>query len=189
MRKNIIAVFLFVASCAPVHAALLIDGMGAYTMTGDAENQPGFGAGIGCTVTGNVNVFLKAVGGSTTERADSPRQVDYSHSMFMGVVQYGYQIPGVPLTWNTSLGLGASRTEIEYKDPGTALKEETGIAFAAWTGLMLAATQHIGPFLEVGYHRSVYDRDFKDDTIGGFQFFAGIRLTLFGKNRSIFADY
>ena len=70
-----------------------------------------------------------------------------------------------------------------------ASRLDIGAVGALWIGALYHATQRISPFLEIGYHYSTYQNDFKDKSIQGVQVLLGIRFTVWGKNKSIFDEY
>ncbi len=189
MKRIYIILMILFATAVSASANVFIEGFGAYTMAGDAKNESGPGMGLGYAVTENVNVFARGVFNSVTLNADKPNREKYSYRMFMGIVEYAYYFRDTPLAWINSAGLGASSTGVDFRLPGVESKQETGLTIAAWTGLVYVATQHISPFIEAGYHKSFYSADFSGSNISGFQLLAGVRITVFGRNRTIDSDY
>ncbi len=190
MKKILLAVLILVLGTTMAQAQLYIDGYGAFTGAGDAKNELGVGGGLGYAITPNVNVLLHAIMTSKTTNANTNKETSYEHMMVQGVIEYGYHFANNPLIWALSIGLGMSDTSIDY-DEAMAKEElsDKGFSWALYTGLQWVATQHVTPFLQVGYHRSIYNSELKDATIGGAQVLVGVRITLFGGNKSIMDGY
>ncbi len=188
MKRILVALCGVFLSTSLASAAVYLDGMAAYTDAGDAETMIGFGAGVGFQASDNINIFIRGLKHSKTEDADTADRTEYRHDMILGVFEYAYTFPTVPFRWITSAGLGMSKTGVEQKSTLTEL-DETGIAFGIWTGFLWMATQHISPYIQAGYHHSMYVKDFEGENIGGYQVLFGVRFTLFDRNRSIDSDY
>jgi hypothetical protein len=172
------------------HAQMHIDLMGAYTGAGDAENELGGGGGLGFALTPNVNFLFHAIMGSKTTNVNTSKETSYEHMMFQGVIEYGYHFQNNPFIWASSIGLGMSDTSIDYSSASAKDSlSDKGFTWAVYTGMQWVATQHITPFFQVGYHRSMYGSELKNATIGGVQVFVGARVTLFGGNKSIMDEY
>lgn len=187
MKRILVALCGVFLSATVASAAVYLDGLGAYTDAGDAETMIGFGAGVGFQASDNINLFVRGLTHSKTEDVDTVDETEYGHDMIMGVFEYAYTFPEAPFRWISSLGIGMSKTNVDVK----SLSElsETGLAFGIWTGFLWMATQHIAPYVQAGYHQSMYSRDFEGETIGGYQVLFGVRFTFLGRNRSIDSGY
>lgn len=188
MKRILVALCGVFLSASVASAAVYLDGLGAYTDAGDAETMIGVGAGVGFQASDNINIFIRGLGHSKTEDVDRPEETRYGHHMLMGVFEYAYTFSEAPFRWISSVGVGMSRTSVDAKNLPAEL-DETGLAFGVWTGFLWIATQHISPYLQAGYHHSMYSKDFEGETIGGYQVLFGVRFTFFGKNRSIDSEY
>ncbi|HSV97713.1 MAG TPA: hypothetical protein VLM75_12395 [Spirochaetota bacterium] len=188
MKRILVGLCGVFLSASVASAAVYLDGMAAYTNAGEAETMLGFGAGVGFQAGENINIFIRGLAHSKTEDANTADEAGYRHDMVMGVFEYAYAFSEVPFHWIASLGVGMTKTGVERKNLMIELSE-TGVAFGAWTGFLWMATQHIAPYLQVGYHKSMYADDFEGENVGGYQVLFGVRFTLFGRNRSIDSDY
>ncbi len=188
MKKIIMLFAIWFASMSAAAAAVYVDGMGAYTGAGDAKNQFGFGFGAGLSITDNVNVLARGIMNSVTKNANDPNETRYYYNMIMGAVEYAYGFKEVPLLWTSSAGVGMGMVRVQLDIVDNEFSDN-GICIAGWTGLTYVATQHVAPFIQVGYHKSFFNSDFKGENISGFQFLAGVRITLLGGNRAIGGGY
>ncbi|TAL29777.1 MAG: hypothetical protein EPN93_20785 [Spirochaetes bacterium] len=192
MKKLFLALAAVILGASMAHAQMQIDLMGAYTGAGDAKSQLGFGGGLGMTVVPNVNVMFHIIDGQYTKNADEYNEVAYEHLMIQGAVEYGYRF-AAPLVWASSVALGWSKTGIEYNYSAPLADKESlddsGFSWAVYTGLQWIATQHITPFLQLGYHMSMYTGGLKDGSIAGVQILVGVRFTVFGSNKGIMDEY
>lgn len=161
---------------------------GAYTQTGDLKNQPGLGGTLAVSIHPNVNFFARTIFSSVTKDADTVEETEYSYLLALGGVQALMRIKDSPVYWITDLGFGMADGQAEASNSGLQVGEK-GFAFALWTGLLVEATQRISAYLEVGYHYPFYNSELKDADIKGFQALVGIRITVWGKNRSLFGGY
>lgn len=191
LKRILLVLFFFLISSHLASAALLIDAMGAYTTTGDAKSQIGGGFALGYTVNRNFSILCRSIIGSTTKDAGTELEINYAYRMFMGAVEYNFYLPGLPIIWKSSAGLGGAETDIEFhSDKLTgAHGSEFGAAFAVWTGIQYVATQHVSPFIDFGYHKAFYFDKLQDAKIGGIQILLGVRVILFGNNKSLSEDY
>jgi len=188
----------------PLCAKIYIDLLGATTQTGDLKTQYGGGSTFACNLTNNSVFFLKGIYNFTviTHPADASQindqKDDYSFIMIMPGIEYHYQVSTLPIFLKSSLGIGIGKGEFEpyeIMDPTSTTNiapqnfSDNGLCIAGWVGLLYNATQRISPFLEIGYHYSVFMDDFKDADIHGIQVLFGVRFTVYGKNKEISSDY
>ncbi len=188
MKRILVALCGVFLSASVASAAVYLDGMAAYTSAGEAETMLGFGAGVGFQAGENINIFIRGLTHSKTEDANTVDEAEYGHDMVMGVFEYAYTFPTAPFRWITSFGVGMTKTRVEQKSLSVELSE-TGVGFGAWTGFLWMATQHIAPYLQIGYHKSMYAEDFEGENVGGYQVLFGVRFTLYGRNRALSSDY
>ncbi len=101
--------------------------------------------------------------------------------------EYVYFIQQFPVAITLSAAAGISHTEVKPKNDSVGIEDlgETGIGYGFWLGGQWLLTQWVSPFIEIGYSKSMYTTDFKNASIGGLQFLAGIRFTVWGKNKSL----
>ena len=179
---------IWLLSSSLASAKLYVDAIGSYTRTDDASDQYGGGAAFGVDITRDVNFFLRGIYTTRTLHTNSSNEETYSYMMGLAGLQYSMQIRKLPLFWITSIGVGGSTVRAEYKISGDDVTD-SGTCLALWTGLLFHWTQRLSPFFEIGYHQSFYRGDYSDKDIAGMQILLGIRVALFGVNRSIFDDY
>ncbi len=156
------------------------DVIGAYNNVGDAKNQPGLGFGLGYQVHKDFNIITRTIFSFVTENKNKPDQIKYEHLMSMGGVEYVYFFPQYRLFWRSSFTIGYSETMIRSRTAtGDYELRDKGANFAFSTGIQWIATQHLSPFLDLGYHNSYYYGDFEESKIGGYQILLGIRVYIF----------
>ncbi len=156
------------------------DLMGVYNNTGDAETQYGYGFLLGIDIAKDFSFIAKGIMTEISENVNDPDESNYSHDMFMGGMGYGYTIPAYRLVWRSSLLIGYSSTDIEERVSYVkSSANDSGICFEITTGIQWNATQHVAPFLDIGYHKSYYTSKLQDASIGGFQAMLGFRFYLF----------
>lgn len=173
-----------------VSANMYVDAFGAYTMAGDLDNQIGGGGSIATDVHQNVIVFCKGVYNSIIKNSNKPDEEQYSYKMALFGFQYLQQLAESPVYWTNALGVGLGQGSADVSENFVSTTtSDRGICFAYWTGLLLEATQYISPYIEVGYHKTMFYSDYENYNVSGFQCMVGVRITLFGKNRSIDARY
>lgn len=170
-------------------ANIYVDANAAFTQTVDAKNQFGGGIGLLFSVHRDINVFLKGIFNTRIRNYGEDDEVSYNHIMNLAGLEYRYNISNMPLYWKSSIGIGIGNTQIDYKNYNSLDQNDNGFSAAAWTGLEYIFTQHLSSFIDVGFHKSFYTEKLKDSDIMGLQVLLGLRVTIFGKNRSIFSDY
>jgi len=188
VKRILVALCGVFLSASVASAAVYLDGMAAYTNAGEAETMLGFGAGVGFQAGENINIFIRGLTHSKTKDAGTVDEAEYRHDMVMGVFEYAYAFPEAPFQWITSFGIGMTKTGVEQKNLSVELSE-TGVGLGVWSGFLWTATQHIAPYLQIGYHKSMYAEDFEGENVGGYQVLFGVRFTLFGRNRVMSSDY
>ena len=188
MKKLILIILSAGLLSSPAFANIYADFNGAYTQTGDLKNQPGLGCTLAVSLHGNINFFARTIYSTVTMDANTPEEIKYSYLLMMGGIQYISRLGESRAYWFVNLGLGTADGEAEAS-LGAVSVSEMGPAFALWTGMLVEATQHIGAYLEVGYHYPMYDSALEDANVKGFQVLLGVRFTVWGRNRSLFGDY
>ena len=178
--------FIFISAS---HANIYVDANGALTQTIDAENQIGGGGGIFFDVRRDVNIFFRSIFNTRILHYGSDNEVQYEYHINLVGIEYLYNIYNMPLYWKSSIAMGIGNTNIDFKDNTIQDSSDDGFCIAAWTGLEYVATQHLSPFIDIGIHKSFYTKELKNSNIMGAQILIGIRITVYGKNRSILSDY
>ncbi len=170
------------------YANIYADFNGAYTQAGDLRNQPGIGLTLAFSIHPNFNFFARTIYGTVTKDPNTVDEIEYSYMLMTGGIQSVMRIRETPFFWTVSLGLGAADGEAEQNYTGMHA-QENGFAVALWAGLLAQATQRISAYVEAGYHYPFYSEDLEDASVKGFQVTMGVRITLWGKNRSLFDGY
>ena len=209
MKKILILLLLFFfTKGAFAIGNIYIDGVGAYTQTNDAKNQYGWGLGLLYKMSDDFNVFFKTiisqrknVGLDTRESIPGEYTEyfsKYKYRMFIGGIEYLYNINNLPFYWKNSaaVGVGAAEIKSNYNyDFGwppygyRTDKKDTGICVAFWTGILYTFTQSLSGYIDVGYHKTYFNDELKDAKIMGLQVVAGVRFTAWGVNKSIYSEY
>lgn len=191
MKKIIIMIITILAGATIAMANLCVDGLLILNNAGDAKTQSGVGLKIATTIRDDINVFFRPTYSSTTEDPDTIDKIEYIQ--FQGLLggEYVYYIKQYPVAITLSAAAGVSHTEVMPKNDIPGIKElaETGIGYGFWLGGQWVFTQLVTPFIEIGYSKSMYTADFKNASIGGLQFLAGIRFTIWGRNKSLSDEY
>jgi hypothetical protein len=191
---------LFAALISTAAAAnVFVDGYGAFVGTGDARWQYGGGGALGFTLSRDFNILYRGM--YTLYSKDSEfenvnftptfYEFSFSHMMHMVGLEYLYPIDQFRLEWRSSVMAGFSSTTMEYKPVSSGLtqtKEDMGLSIALWTGIQFNATQHISPFIDLGFHMSFYQSDLSNKHILGLHVMAGVRFYI-GDNRGIDEGY
>lgn len=188
--RKIIVILTIVLAPALASAAVNFDVLGAYTMAGDLENEFGYGGAISIDINQNFNFFIRDIYNSVKKNANKPDEEVYYYNMAIAGVQYLYQIGSSQAYWTNAVaaGIASGSSEISVNYVQTKA-DENGLVIAYWTGILVHGTQHISPFIEIGYHKAFYNSQLDGANVAGFQFCAGVRFSFFGKNRSLDADY
>ncbi|MFW5770681.1 MAG: hypothetical protein ACOCX9_04520 [Spirochaetota bacterium] len=192
MKKILLTVaisFIFVSSA---WAEIYIDVSGMYNQTGDAENQMGLSSALGITVTSDLTAYFRFYTSGMTKDSDTVNEVTHNQEAFLGGIEYAYRFSSYPVFWKSSIALGTVSTSTDWDDttdPDHINKKESGMAAGLYTGVEYILSQRVSPFVEIGYLRTFYEKDYEKDTIAGVQVYAGVRVTVWGKNKGLFDDY
>lgn len=191
MKKIIVMIVTLLSSTTIAMANLYVDGLLIVNNAGDAKTQSGFGLKLAGSIRDDLNIFFRSTYSSTTEDPNMINETEYMQIQgFLGG-EYIYYIQQYPVAITLSAAAGISHTEVSPKDDYSGIKDlsERGIGYGLWLGGQWMLTQLVSPFIEIGYAKSMYTTDFKNASIGGFQFLAGIRFAVWGKNKSLSEDF
>lgn len=191
VKKIIVMIITVLSSTTIAMANVYVDGLLMINNTGDAKSQSGFGLKIATSIRDDINIFFRQTYSSTTEDPNTINETEYMQIQgFLGG-EYVFFIQQFPVAITLSAAAGMSRTEVKPKDDFSGIKDlgENGIGYGLWLGTQWLLTQWVTPFIEIGYSKSMYTTDFKNASIGGLQFLAGIRFTVWGKSKSLSNDY
>lgn len=191
VKKIIVMIITVLSSTTIAMANVYVDGLLMINNTGDAKSQSGFGLKIATSIRDDINIFFRQTYSSTTEDPNTINETEYMQIQgFLGG-EYVFFIQQFPVAITLSAAAGMSRTEVNPKDDFSGIKDlgENGIGYGLWLGTQWLLTQWVTPFIEIGYSKSMYTTDFKNASIGGLQFLAGIRFTVWGKSKSLSNDY
>ncbi len=188
MKKIMLALFAaLLVPTASFAINIYADLNGAYTQAGDLENQLGFGGTVAVSIIENVNAFGRIIYGSCLKDANTPEETEYTYLMMLGGFQHLLRIKDSPVFWTASVALGLADGSMNPSHDRS--DEDIGLCAAFWTGFIVDATQYVSAYIEAGYHYSNYDSAFANADIKGFQVLFGVRISVWGKNRSIFERY
>lgn len=154
---------------------------------GDAKNQIGYAAGGGFTVGPNLLLLYRYVDTSFTD-PDVYLTEDntYEFSGHYVGIEYGYELVQYRTTITAQVLGGMTSTRYEEYNEGTSSHDEfsdSGIAYALNLGAQYTLTQHIAPFIQVGYQSNNYKKELEKDDIKGLQMVFGVRVSLFNMRR------
>ncbi len=189
---------LFCGTGAFAIGNIYIDGMGAFTQASDAKNQFGGGGSLLYQVSDDFNFFIKNIFNQRkieNETVTGESYYDkYRYFMHLAGLEYLYNINKLPLFWKSSLGIGAGSATIQTDFNSISRKylvdkDDTGLCIAFWTGAMYVFTQSISVYMDIGFHKTFFFDELKDESIIGFQAILGVRFTLWGINKSIYSEY
>lgn len=190
--KRILIVIIAIMICSTAALAnFYIDGMLVSNDTGDTKNQTGLGIKLACSITQDLNIFLRQIVTTATEDPDTINETEYLQLQGLLGGEYVYRFEQYPLAMSIGAGIGLTRSEIKPENSGSGVQDlqETGMGYGAWVGMQWFLTQRITPYIEIGYTQSQYAEDFKNAHIGGMQAAIGVRFTLLGKNKSLTDRY
>jgi len=182
LKKILAAVFLLFIFSSVSYASVFMDLGGSYVMAGDAKNQYGATGTLGFSIHKDASFIAKSTYSTVTENQGDPDEVKYTHFTNLFGFEYTPYIPVLEryrLSWKSMALFGISQTEIDDSSTGDS-SSEMGPAFAILTGIKFDATQTLAPFINIGYHYSMYRKDLKDLSIQGFQAEIGIRFYFTG---------
>jgi len=191
VKKIIFMIITILAGTTIAMANSYVDGFLMLNDAGDAKTQTGLGLKIATSIREDINICLRTAFSSATEDPNTINETEYMQIQGLLGGEYVYYIQQFPMAISLSAAAGVSRTEVKPKNDSSGIKElgETGIGYGFWLGGQWMLTQWVTPFIEIGYSKSMYATDFKNASIGGLQFLAGIRFTVWGKNKSLSDDY
>ena len=122
-------------------------------------------------------------------------------------VEYVYPIPKAYMGWKSSVMVGISQLSISdkvvrrdlygyiitdslgYPSYRSRQREETGVTVGIWTGVKFDVSQHVSPFIDIGYHYSFFSGELKNELIHGVHLMFGVRFILWGGNKNLYEDY
>ncbi len=177
---------------------IYIDGIGAFTQTMDAKNQFGGGGSLLYQVDDSFNIFVKNIYTfrKIAARTDIGESYFKKYDYFLSTagVEYLFNINKWPLFWKNAAGIGIGKASIRKNYDSIKRKylvdeDDTGLALAVWTGLLYVFTQNISAYADVGFHKTYFSDELKNNDIMGFQALVGVRITVWGMNRSIYSEY
>ena len=180
---------------------IYIDGAGAFTQTKHAKNQYGGGFGLLYKISDDFNIFFKSIFLQRKNIGVDPGSGEeyyskYKYKMFTGGIEYLYNINKMPLYWKNAVAVGGGTVEIKsnydydmFPNEYQTNEKDTGVCFAFWTGILYEFTQNLSGYIDLGYHKTYFNDELKDETINGKQVIVGIRFTAWGVNKSIYSEY
>jgi hypothetical protein len=201
---------MFVSSSAFALNNFYIDGFGSLVTTNDAKTQFGGGLGIGYNIIDSWNLVYKFQMDLYSETYhNTSKTMDYKYMSNLIGVEYVWKFGRIG--WRSSILAGMSSVTIPYvgNDFGSPTiytnheldKDDYsgGIVMAINTGAQFDLTQHVAPFLDLGFHYDIYSKEKKDYNYNslmntspiklyGINVLVGVRITI-GSNSSIGADY
>jgi opacity protein-like surface antigen len=189
LRKLILIITFCIFLTTKSYASIFLGLSANSTDAGDAKKQVGYGFDIGADLMPGLNLFLKTKQSSVSEDNGDK---EYSHLMVFGVVEQNFQIKRLPLFATVALGVGYNKTEIDKKNlfpEPDVHQSDKGFGYALWGGVRYHLTQMVSPFVNVGYHKALYQNDFEKADISGVQINIGATFTFFGKNNGLFSQY
>jgi len=92
------------------------------------------------------------------------------------------------LGWRNSVMLGVNSLSMGYYDSSITANypwkkdKDTGVCAALFTGLQYTVSQHVIPFIDLGYHYSYFAGDLSKKTITGYTIMLGVRVPIFSKD-------
>lgn len=194
MKKTIVYLLFLLMLPASSFANFYLDIYSAYVNAGDAENQFGAGGALLMDISSQTramfrstytfNILDKTIAGTEYE-------VTYNHFSGYGGIEFTPVIPileSYRLKWRNTFLAGYAMTGVRVKAEGQAESNDAGMSLAFLTGIGWEWRQHFSFFMDVGWHQSFCQNDFKNSKIYGIEAFLGVRCALF-PSRSISEDY
>lgn len=197
MRKLLfIFVIGFIISSGAAYATnIYVEGAGSYGNYADAKTMAAGFFGFGFPLTDNVNFYARGLYGEAST-SQNGQYTDKSKILgALGVVEYAYYFRNAPvhIGLSASAGAGYVRAEIAKLDEGSDKLVKHGDSspyLGAWVGPKLICTQRITVFALAGYQGAVsFQGPLQGKSVQGFQFLAGVTVTLNGANSSITEEY
>jgi hypothetical protein len=199
LKTIAIALVLTVLMTAATYATVHFETNGSYITTVDATNQFGAAGGLGLSIHKNINFIYR--GSYTMNEVVSNDQfgmkpsMNYSHMFHVIGIEYILPIEAIRIGWRTSANIGYSITHSEDIDllktifftrlVGLPLFKKNslndiGPAIAFWTGIEFNAKQFLAPFVDIGFHKSLYSGKMLYKNISGMSILFGVRFYLTG---------
>jgi hypothetical protein len=189
-----------------------IEGLGNYGDYKDLKKMTGYGAGIGMSITPQINAFFKfymASGGKTsqyyygTPGASDLYKDNYKYEQKVWMVTGDYNIPfrSIPMVFVLSGGAGLCDVSAKYDSEklittyGNPVNpnsdyQENGIFLGAWVGARYYISQKLGVYALAGYQMATgFKGDFNGAKINGWQLMMGVTYTFIGDNASLTSGY
>ena len=187
MKKfhSILFALIIIFSASVLKANFLFDVSGMYNDVGDAKTQYGLGMSAGYNIHRDIILSFKFYMSEVTENANEANETKYSYDSWGLGIEYGMPINQVRSTWRNSLVISMSSTRAEEYGYDSS---DDGVSFLLTTGIQFNATQHIAPFVDIGYHYSYHTGNLEDENISGVRINVGIRFAWFD-TKNIDSDY
>lgn len=196
--------FLIIAALVMLPASafagnVYLEGSGTYGSFNYAGTMTGFSGGLGYNFIPDVNLYAKYLSGTgSTIDSSKVKTAAYKHEIFMGAVEYNYQIMNLPVFWSNSIGAGMADITVSMLDPAKDLnaptklydKNEAGLYLVFATGVRYHVSQHVGIYATAGYQMVTgFKKDLINRSVNGYQLCAGVSFTIWGQNSSITEGY
>jgi hypothetical protein len=201
LKKTILFITIFFLSISSIIMAnTYIDGYATSIDVGDLETHTGFGCGFIFDLRDNFAIITRGNYSFYTKDEIKPTKQKFTHISGGIGLEYGYPFPILTkyqIKWRSSLLLGSSmseagETEVDPTGTGVYLPvdgvKDFGFAICFYTGLRYDFTQHISPFLDLGYHYSFYENEMAKVSVAGYQIILGFRFAL-SSNRDLGSEY
>ena len=187
-----VIIFIFISVSTLLPGRVFFDVYGTALDTGSlAKDQTGGGVALGFNIHRDYSIIYR---GSYTNTSRNENDDTFYHLTNMLGIEYLYTVyPRLDL--KGSILLGYSTTEVDKKDmrddDGDEVDKlsDSGNNYGIWLGAQYMINQWLAPFIDVGFHQSIYNNSFVNKEVYGYHIMVGVRFTLFGKNRSITSDY
>lgn len=191
--KKLLVILAFFSLSVSASAGVYLDlNYIPYLGAGDAETQYGVGGALGINVHPDFLLKFKTSVSFYEKDTDTDAEVNSEHHIYSLGVEYLFPLKAYRIVIRPSIMVGMSSTRMEYPNPliiGDRYdKGDMGPSFAFYTGVDFHATQILSPFVEIGYHKSMYKQDFLDYDISGALVNLGVRFAFTG-NRDINEGY
>lgn len=166
----------------------------AYVNAGDAANQAGAGGALVIDITRDTKAMLRSTytfNISDRTIAGTEYEATYTHFSSYAGIEFTPSIPFLEsfrLKWRNTLLAGYSMTGVKVEAGSQAESNDEGLSLSFLTGIGWEWKQHFTFFMDVGWHQSFYQNDFKNSRIYGIEAALGVRCALF-PSRQISEDY
>ncbi|HOO72899.1 MAG TPA: hypothetical protein PK926_14175 [Spirochaetota bacterium] len=197
MRKILVTLSFVLMISVSAMANVYLDVYGTFLTSGDAEYQYGAGGALGVDFVPDISFIYRGMYAFSTFDGDTLKEKKYGYMLQMLGVEYNYPVPKAYMGWKSSVMIGISELSIEEKkgslDPAnptdSRTRKEMGFTVGIWTGVKFDVSQHVAPFIDLGYHYSFFSGSLEDELIHGVHLMFGVRFTLWKKSRDIYRDY